>query len=196
MIPFSYPVGIIPRQELKEFMTVDNEVFYKLDATFKEIPMEVIISKFVWSDDLFGKVELTGYPTVYRDEGNRYVLAWQAHLAKIVDEDTPENNDVTIQLHVSRVQPLGVTRGGGDLLKFIGTQSSFDRKLVVLYCIAKDKNARLLSKMKPKDVLVGKGSICMHRGYRNVQITEVTSCKQETGSLNVESPDDSTEPLE
>lgn len=193
MIPFSYPVGIIPKQELKEFMTIGDEVFYKLDATFKDVPMEVIISKYVWSDDLFGKVGITGYPTVYRDEENRFVLAWQAHLIKIVDEDTPENNDVTIQLHVSRVQPMTLSRNGGDLLKFIGTQCTFNKKLVVLYCVAKDQYARRLSKLRPKDILVGKGSICMHRGYRNIMITEVTSCKRETGSLNSDLAENSAE---
>lgn len=184
MIPFSYPIGVIPRQELTEFMKVNDEVFYKLDATFKEMPMEVIISKYVWSDEYFGKVKLTGYPTVYRDEDGRFVLAWFAHQAVVVEEDTPENNDVSIVLHVSKVQPLDVSRKSEDLLKFIGTQCSFDKKLVVLYCIAQGQVARQLSKMKPKDILTAKGSICMHRGYRNIMVTEVESCKAATGSLS------------
>lgn len=187
MIPFSYPVGIIPHQELTEFMKVGNEVFYKLEATFKEVPVEVIVSQYIWSSDMFGKVQLTGYPTVYRDEEKRFVLAWQAHKIQIVEEDTPENNEVTLQLHVSRVQPLDVSRNGADLLKFIGTQRSFDKKLIVLYCVAKDQLARQLSKMKPKCVLEGKGVICMHRGYRNIMITEVTSCDKAASSLNATS---------
>lgn len=183
MIPFSYPVGIIPKQELVEHMRIDGEVFYKLEATFDEIPMDVIISNYVWSDEYFGKVKLTGYPTVYRDEDGRFVLTWFAHQLAVVEEDTPENNDVSIVLHVSKVQPMDVSRKSEDLLKFIGTQCSFNKKLVVLYCIARGQIARQLSKMKPKDVLTAKGSICMHRGYRNIAITKVESCQSGTSSL-------------
>lgn len=180
MIPFSYPVGIIPQQELKIFTERNGEAFYKLDATFVGLPMEVVISSYVWRDNLFGKVQLSGYPYVYRDEDGRYILAWFAHKISAVDEDTPENNEVNLCIHVSRVQDLSQSRNSVDLLKFIGTQCSFDRKLVVLYCIAKDAIARRLSSLKAKDVLVGKGEICMHRGYRNISITEVTSFNSDT----------------
>lgn len=184
MIPCSYPIGVIPRQELTEFMKVKEETFHKLSASFNGMPMDVIISEYVWSDEYFGKVKLTGYPTVYRDEDGRFVLAWFAHTVSVVEEDTPENNDVSIVLHVSKVQPLNVSRKSEDLLKFIGTQCSFDKKLVVLYCIAKGQIARQLSKMKPKDILTASGTICMHRGYRNIMITDVESYKASTGSLS------------
>ena len=174
MFSFSYPVGIIPEQEVKEFFNKDGEVFYKLDATFAEIPMEVVISSYVWSNEYFGKVKLTGYPYVYRDQQGYYIVTWFAHSVAVVEEDTPENNNVNLNLLVTKREPMSVSRNGVDILKFIGTQLSFDHSLVVLYCLAKDVTARQLSKLKRDDVVTGVGEIVMHRGYRNVVITEIT----------------------
>lgn len=174
MFSFSYPVGIIPEQELKEFFNKDGEVFYKVDATFAEVPMEVVISSLMWSNDYFGKVKLTGYPYVYRDKQGYYILTWFAHSMETVEEDTPENNNVNFKVLVTKREKMGVTRNGVDILKFIGTQLSYNRSLVVLYCLAKDVAARQLSKLKCGDTVTGVGEITMHRGYRNVIITELT----------------------
>lgn len=180
MIAFSYPVGVIPQQELKEFRKKDGEVFYNLEGTFDDVPMNVIISSYVWRNEFFGKVKLTACPYAYKDEDKSYVTAWYAHNAEIVDEDEPENNTIQCQLKVTKMEPLSLSRNAVDILKFIGTQISVNRQVVVLYCIAKDAAARKLSQLKVGDMFTETGRFAMHRGYRNVIIEELETTQKDS----------------
>lgn len=172
-IPFSYPVGVIPKQELKVFKKDGEEVFYKVDATFAEVPMEVIISSYLWDDDFFGKVRLKGYPYVYRDEDGHYILTWYAHSITPVDEDVTEENRVALSVRVTKREDITQSRNRVDMLRFVGTQRSFDSSVVIIYCVAKGALARKLNKLQVDDTFNGYGEITMHRGYRNVIIDEI-----------------------
>lgn len=172
MITFSFPVGVIPQQNLVEFQKKGDEVFYNLEGTFDGVPMNVIISEYVWHDDLFGKVKLTACPYIYKDTDGSYITAWYAQKAEVVDEDEAENNNVKCQIKITKTQELTVSRGGIDILKFIGTQISIERQVAVLYCLAKGAAARRLSQLKVGELFIGEGTFTMHRGYRNVIIEE------------------------
>lgn len=155
MVSISTLVGIVPQQDKKDTLLVDGELFYKFNASFNGVHIPLVVSSFVWKDELFGKVIVKGYLDTTDAASSSKVRAMHiyAHTIEVAPVDLPECNDIKLYARVTRRSEVFPTKQGVDIRRLVATQTTHTGKTVVLSIVAKKVAARAMGEYKVGDYL-------------------------------------------
>lgn len=174
MVAMSTLIGHVPSQELTEFYTSpEGEEFVKLNATFGDVEIPIVVSKYVWNTDLFGKIKISGYLDFTRSADGKYEKHIKVHNARSVDADTEESALITLNARITKLYDMTTTKNGVDVRKFVTAQSTSDKKTVIINVYAHNYLARALGSCNTGEYIVGVGQLRKFIDRYDVLLTEM-----------------------
>lgn len=183
MVSISTLIGTIPKQDgitLKE----KDEEFFKFDACFDGVKIPVVISKYLWTDDLFGKVQVLGYLDTSKNEDGTQSMHIYAHTISSVPIDEPESNVITLYARINKLGDSFPTKRGVDIRKIVATQTTHTGKTVVLHITARKSAARALGVYNKGDYLKACGHLCNNKGVYSISVDTIPNTNSEEEDAN------------
>lgn len=173
MVSISELVGTIPHQDKVPFVGENKEKFYKFNASFDDVDIPVVVSCFIWNDDYFGKVKVTGYLDTMLGDDGRYTQHIYAHSLKSVPPDEPDTKEITLCARITKLGDIFPTSNGVDMRRVVTTQTTYTGKTAVITIMAKKSAARVLGGYNKGDYIRGVGILTKHKNRYQVIVETV-----------------------
>lgn len=179
MVSISTLVGTIPEQEGKIVKDKSGEEFRMFDACFDGVNIPVVVPTSLWHDDLFGKVQVLGYPDTLKSEDGTTSMHIYAHTVSSVPIDEPECSDITLCARLNKIGTIFPTKRGVDIRKVVATQTTHTGKTVVLHLTARKRAARDLGVYNKGDYLKAIGHLSNYKGVYRITVDNIPEIKTE-----------------